>query len=307
VPSHTVGGLDDASAAALLTHAAAAAAPQVRERLLEQTHGNALALVELPAALSAAQLAGEEPLPEALPMTRRLERVFHDRVARLPAPTRLALLAAAADDSESAGVVERAVATLSSGGFALGAAEEAGLLTIDGGRVRFRHPLVRSAVYGAATSTERRAVHWALAAALEGDDEQSDRRAWHLAASALEPDPAVVDALDEAATRAIERGAHGAAAKALERAAALSSDRAARAPRLARAALLTSLTGHDAQAVALAERAAPLTADPELRGECAFVIGVAALRSAGRGTRSRHWWRPRARSRRTTRAARPTC
>ncbi len=151
VPSHTVGGLDDASAAALLAHAAAAAAPQVRERLLEQTHGNALALVELPAALSAAQLAGEEPLPEALPMTRRLERVFHERVARLPAPTRLALLAAAADDSESAGVVERAVATLSSGGFALGAAEEAGLLTIDGGRVRFRHPLVRSAVYGAAT------------------------------------------------------------------------------------------------------------------------------------------------------------
>jgi DNA-binding CsgD family transcriptional regulator len=278
VPSHTVGGLDDASAAALLAHAAAAAAPQVRERLLEQTHGNALALVELPAALSAAQLAGEEPLPEALPMTRRLERVFHDRVARLPAPTRLALLAAAADDSESAGVVERAVATLSSGAFALGAAEEAGLLTIDGGRVRFRHPLVRSAVYGAATSTERRAVHWALAAALEGDDEQSDRRAWHLAASALEPDPAVVHALDEAAMRAIERGAHGAAAKALERAAALSPDRAARAPRLARAALLTSLTGHDAQAVALAERAAPLTADPELRGQCAFVIGVAELR-----------------------------
>ena len=115
VPSHTVDGLDDAAAAELLAHAAASAAPQVRERLLEQTHGNALALVELPTALSAAQLAGDEPLPEALPMTRRLERVFHERVARLPAPTRLALLAAAADDSESAAVVERAVATLSSG------------------------------------------------------------------------------------------------------------------------------------------------------------------------------------------------
>ena len=128
VPSHTVDGLDDAAAAELLAHAAASAAPQVRERLLEQTHGNALALVELPTALSAAQLAGDEPLPEALPMTRRLERVFHERVARLPAPTRLALLAAAADDSESAAVVERAVATLSSGDFALDAAEQAGLL-----------------------------------------------------------------------------------------------------------------------------------------------------------------------------------
>ena len=243
VPSHTVGGLDDAAAAELLAHAAAAAAPEVRERLLAQTHGNALALVELPTALSAAQLAGDEALPEALPMTRRLERVFHDRVARLPAPTRLALLAAAADDSESAAVVERAVATLSSGGFALDAAEQAGLVTIADGRVAFRHPLVRSAVYGSATSNERRAVHWALAAALEGDDEQADRRAWHLAASALEPDEGVVQALDEAAERAVERGGHAAAAKALERAAALSSDRTARARRLTRAAALSTADG----------------------------------------------------------------
>ena len=234
--------------------------------------------------------------------------MFHERVARLPAPTRLALLAAAADDSESAGVVERAVATLSSGGFALDEAEKAGLLTIDAGRLAFRHPLVRSAVYGAATSTERRAVHWALAAALEGDDEQADRRAWHLAASALEPDEGVVHALDEAAERAVERGGHAAAAKALERAAALSADRTARASRLAKAAMLTSVSGRDAQAVALAEQAAALTADPQLRAQCAFVTGVAALR----------WGRPgdaipalvaaagRGRARRR-RAARPSC
>ena len=277
VPSRLVDGLDSAAAAALLAGAAPSASPQVRERLLEQTHGNALALVELPSALSAAQLAGDEPLPAALPMTRRLERVFHERVERLPATTRLALLAAAADDSERAAVVERAVSTLSSGAFTLDEAEQARLLSVVDGRVVFRHPLVRSAVYGAATSSERRAVHWALAAALEGDEEQADRRAWHLASSALEPDPAIVEALDEAAERAVERGAHGAAAKALERAAAL-SERSARAPRLARAAVLTSLTGHDAQAVALAEQAAPLTADPELRAQCAFVMGIAALR-----------------------------
>jgi DNA-binding CsgD family transcriptional regulator len=283
VPSHTVGGLDHDAAAELLAQVAAAAAPHVRERLLEQTNGNALALVELPSALSAAQLAGEDPLPEALPMTRRLERVFHDRVARLPAPTRLALLAAAADDSESAAVVERAVATLSSGAFALSDAEQAGLVSIDGGRLAFRHPLVRSAVYGSATSTEQRAVHWALAAALEGDAEQADRRAWHLAASAFEPDEGIVHALDEAAARAVERGGHAAAAKALERAAALTADRAERAARLARAAALTSLIGRDAQAVALARQGTALTADPRVRAQCGVVVGVAALR----------WGRPR--------------
>ena len=283
VPSHAVGGLEHDAAAALLAQVAASASPHVRERLLEETHGNALALVELPTALSAAQLAGDDPLPESLPMTRRLERVFHERVARLPAPTRLALLAAAADDSESAAVVERAVSTLSSGALALADAENAGLIRVDGGRLAFRHPLVRSAVYGSATSTERRAVHWALAAALEGDAEQADRRAWHLASSALEPDAGVVQALDEAAARAVERGGHAAAAKALARAAALSADPTARAERLARAAALTSVIGRDAEAVTLAERAEALTDDPALRAQCAFVTGVAALR----------WGRPR--------------
>jgi DNA-binding CsgD family transcriptional regulator len=278
VPSHTVEGLDEAAASELLAHAAATAAPQVRERLLEQTHGNALALVELPTALTDAQLAGDEPLPEALPMTRRLERVFHERVARLPAPTRLALLAAAADDSENAAVVERAMATLSSGALALADAEQAGLISVDGGRLAFRHPLVRSAVYGSATSTERRAVHWALAAALEDDDEQADRRAWHLASSALEPDEGIVQALDKAAERAVERGGHAAAAKALERAAALTLDRTARARRLTRAASLSTLMGRDAQALALAEQAEALTDDPALRAQCAFVHGVASLR-----------------------------
>ena len=239
----------------------------MRERLLEQTHGNALALVELPPALSAAQLAGDEPLPEALPMTAPA-RARLPRPRRAPArrPTRLALLAAAADDSESAAVVERAVATLSSGAFALDAAEQAGLLSIADGRVTFRHPLVRSAVYGAATSTERRAVHWALAAALEGDDEQADRRAWHLAASALEPDEGVVRALEEAAERAVERGGHAAAAKALERAATLSADRTARARRLARAASLSSLIGRDAQALALARAGAGAHGRPGMPG-----------------------------------------
>jgi DNA-binding CsgD family transcriptional regulator len=133
-------------------------------------------------------------------------------------------------------------------------------------------------VLGAATSSERRAAHRALAAALEGDEEQVDRRAWHLAASAVEPDAAVVHALEEAAEHAVERGGHAAAAKALERAAGLSADRGDRARRLARAAALTSVIGRDTQAVALAEQATALTEDVELRALCAFVTGVAALR-----------------------------
>ena len=279
VPSRVVAGLDDTAAAELLASVAAGASPQVRERLLEQTHGNALALVELPTALTAAQLAGAEPLPEALPMTERLERVFYERVVRLPDGTRRALLAAAADDSESAGVVGRAAAALGAGPAALDPAEQVGLLSIVGGRLAFRHPLVRSAVLGSATSTERRAAHRALAAALEGDEEQVDRRAWHLAASAVEPDDAVVQALEEAAEHAVERGGHTAAAKALERAASLSADRGDRARRLSRAAAMISVTGRDTQAVALAEQAQALTEDVELRAQCAFVIGVAALRS----------------------------
>src|SRR6185437_5576210 len=135
----------------------------------------------------------------------------------------------------------------------------------------FRHPLVRSAVYAAATSNERREAHGALARELESDLEQADRRAWHLAAAALEPDPAVVAALEQAAERAQSRAAFGAAVRALERAAELSPDNASRAERLVGAARCASVAGSDEQAVWLAKRAAPLVDDPIRRGELARV------------------------------------
>ena len=279
VPSHTVDGLDDAAAAELLAHAAATAAPQVRERLLEQTHGNALALVELPTALSAAQLAGDEPLPEALPMTRRLERVFHERVARLPAP----------DPARAARRGGRRLRERGGGGAGGGDA----LVR----RLRARRGRAGRSAQRSAAAGSRSATRWSAPPSTAPPPRTSGARStgrsrprsrattsrriaapgtWRPRRSS--PTRASCSALDEAAERAVERGGHAAAAKALERAASLTSDRGERARRLARAASLSTLMGRDAEAMALAERAGALTDDPVLRAECAFVLGAGTLR-----------------------------
>src|SRR5262245_57615100 len=265
-----VEGLDPESAATLLERGAGGeAAPAVRTRLLEQTRGTALALLELPSVLSAAQLAGTEPLPEALPMTRQVEDVFLERVQRLPEDTRRLLLVAAADDTEQVAVVTRAATARGVGAEALGGAETAGLVSVHGTRLLFRHPLVRSAIYEGATSTERRSAHRALAEVLTDDPEHADRRAWHLASAALEPDEGVVGALEEASARAEARGAYTASARALERAAELTPDAPTRGRRLAFAARAASVAGDHERAVALAKVAAPLADDPLAGAEIA--------------------------------------
>jgi DNA-binding CsgD family transcriptional regulator len=278
LPSLVLGGLDREAAATLLSRAAgAAAAPSVRDRLIEQSRGNALALVELPSALSRAQLAGEEQLPGALPLTRQVERVFLERVRRLEADAQQLLLVAAADDAEDAALVTRAAAELGTPARALDLAEQAGLITVHGNRLEFRHPLVRSAVYEAATSNDRREAHRALAEALaqRGDE---DRRAWHLAASVLEPDEEVVLALEDAAARAVERAGHMAAAKALARAAELSTDIEGKGRRIVQAARAARIAGADADAVALAHEALPLVREPLLQAEIACTLGVSEIR-----------------------------
>jgi DNA-binding CsgD family transcriptional regulator len=277
LPPLTIGGLDAQAAEELLTRVGHVSA-SVRARLVAQTEGNALALVELPSALSADQLAGREPLPEALPMTRQLEAVFSERVRDLPDDTRRFLLLAAADDSEDVRVVARASERLGIDSRALDAAEQAGLVTVHRVRLEFRHPLVRSAVYGAATSSDRRAAHAAIAEALAGGGEELDRRAWHLAAAAIEPDADVVQALDDAALRAEQRAGHASAARALERAAALSADPSERAERLVRAARNLAIAGRDEQALAVAEQAESIADEATLRAELAHVRCVAAIR-----------------------------
>src|SRR3954452_25231621 len=200
LPSLTLGGVDDEAAAALLEQGAGlSAAPAVRERLIEQTGGNALALLELPSDLTAAQMTGSEPLPDALPLTGQVEAAFLGRAVQLPEPAQQLLLVAAAEGTEDLPTVMRAAESFGAGPDALTAVEEAGLLRVRGSRFEFRHPLVRSAVYGAAPSVLRRAAHGALAAALPDDEgATADRRAWHLASAALEPDADVVSALEDA-------------------------------------------------------------------------------------------------------------
>jgi hypothetical protein len=278
VPSLALEGLDGDAAAMLLSRAAGEAAPSVRERLIEQTRGNALALVELPSALSEAQLAGDEPLPETLPLPHQVETIFLERVRRLSDDAQRLLLLAAADDAEDAGLVTRAAELVGAGPRTLDIAEQAGLISVHGNRLEFRHPLVRSAVYEAATSSERRDAHRALAEALARHGEQGDRRAWHLAASVLEPDESVARALEEAAQRATERAGYLAAAKALARAAALSADAEAKGRRLVGAARCARIAGADDDAVAFANNARPLVHDPLLRGEIAYAVGIAEFR-----------------------------
>src|SRR5215475_15807801 len=149
-----------------------------------------------------------------------------------PAGKKRSLLVAAADDTARLPVVRDAADDLDVGDDALDAVEQAGLLRVDGDVLTLYHPLVRSAVYRAATSAQRRAAHRALAGALDGD---ADRRAWHLAAAADRPEDAVAGALDAVAGRATARRGHEAAVAAWSRAAELTADPAVRARRLSAA------------------------------------------------------------------------
>jgi DNA-binding CsgD family transcriptional regulator len=168
----------------------------------------------------------------------------------------------------------RAADSFGAGPEALTVVEETGLMRVRGSRFEFRHPLVRSAVYGAAPSVLRRQAHGALAAVLPGDDD-ADRRAWHLASAALEPDAEVVSALEDAAARAEARMGHLAAARAYERAAELSADPADRGRRLVAAARAAGLAGRDERASALVDQAEPLVGDPLLMAEIARIRGEA--------------------------------
>src|SRR5947209_4299890 len=152
----TLAGLDAASSAAILASTASGAAPSVRARLLLEADGNPLALLELPGALSDAQLSGNRALPGTIPLTPRLQAVFRQRVEHLPEPTQSALLVAAADNTGDVASILRAVAELGLEAEVRDPAEEAGLIVTSRGWIAFRHPLVHSAVYEGATLSPRR-------------------------------------------------------------------------------------------------------------------------------------------------------
>jgi DNA-binding CsgD family transcriptional regulator len=277
VPSLYLQGLDAESSATLLVRGGVGVvSPAVVQRIVEQTRGNALALLELPTALTPQQLTGGDPLPEALPLTDQMESVFLERVRRLAEPTRQLLLVAAADESGDLGLVLAAARTFDADVEALNAAEQAKLVSAHGTRLDFRHPLVRSALYGAATAAERRAAHLALAEAV--GDHDPDRRAWHLASAELEHDEGVARLVEEVAERAQTRGGYASAARAFERAAELSPDESPRTRRWVAATRAAAIAGQDERAVALAQRVLPLTTDGAQRAELVNAMALAEVR-----------------------------
>jgi DNA-binding CsgD family transcriptional regulator len=226
---------------------------QVLERLIVETRGNPLALVELPRGLTSSQLAGGFGVPAAAPMHAGIEESFQRRVAALPQDARLLVLIAASEPTGDANLVWRAAAVLGIPETAAFAAESSGLIAFRP-RVAFRHPLVRSAVYQAAGAVERTEVHRALADATDPATDP-DRRAWHRAQAAVMPDEDVAADLERSAARAQARGGFAAAAAFLERSAALSLEPAKRAGRALAAAQAKRQAGATDEAVALLDLA----------------------------------------------------
>ncbi|TDU03420.1 regulatory LuxR family protein [Streptomyces sp. 846.5] len=261
LPEHTVKPLEKEPAAELLDARWPGLGPAVRQRILTSAAGNPRALLELPAALSDRQRSGQDPLPDHLPLTRRLHAAFAPSLEELPAPTREMLLLAALEPHANLRTL-RTAARRSSESDDLAPARDAGVdftYTADG--VVFHHPLTAAAITQTAPLPERRAAHKSLAASLEGSPE---RRAWHLAEATDEPDETVARALDETTLTSWRRGGPSAAGSgalagttirggrrapastavaALVRAGELSPRPADRSRRLVEAAYLAALTG----------------------------------------------------------------
>ena len=261
-----VGALPDDEARELLASVAAGSLDQrTRERIVLESRGNPLALVELGGELTPAQLAGSSRLPEPLPLSRRLEERFLSRVRTLPQQAQTLLLLASAQQFGQPGQLWRAAESLGIAREAADLPELDRLLTFEP-RVAFRHPLIRSAVYQGASLRARRQAHEALAA---GSDPclDPDRRAWHLAAAAVGPDEGVAAELERAADRARGRGGYAATAAFFNRAADLTPDEQRRAMRRLHAAQAELAGGAPAVAASLLEQTMPSLADGLGRAE----------------------------------------
>jgi DNA-binding CsgD family transcriptional regulator/tetratricopeptide (TPR) repeat protein len=242
-------------------------AEPVAAALVAAVGGNALALVEAPAQLSSAQRAGRELLPDPLPAGERLQRALAARVAALPAPTREALLLAAA--GAPAALVAKH----------LGPAEDAGLVELGAASragIAFSHPLVRAAVYHDASPSSRRAAHERIAAALAEPE-----RSWQLALGAPAPDEALAARLQEQGEEARRRGAPGTAAAVLERAVALTPDPDVATGRALSAAGAAAVAGQPARALAVLDAVLPSTGEPPARADLQLLRGM-AIHQSGR-------------------------
>jgi DNA-binding CsgD family transcriptional regulator/tetratricopeptide (TPR) repeat protein len=271
-----IGGLPDDEARELLA-TRHRLTPSAESTLVRAAAGSPLALLELP------EVVGSTPPADAvgpLPAGPRVVAAFRGRLDRLPEATRLAVGVVAADGAADLGAVLSACAALDLAADALRPAEDAGLLSVVGDRLRLRHPLVRSVAYQALAGSTRRRVHAALADALD-QPSRVERRTWHRAAAALGPDDEVAAALDEVAGAANRRGAVATAAHGFARAAELSADDDDRAGRFLASADAWLIAGHLEEALTHLERAAPHAVDPCLRADIAASTGLLEAYRAG--------------------------
>ena len=278
LPQLSLEGLDEPDARALLSKTVPGPLDdRVRDRIIAETGGNPLALMELPRRMSPSERAGGFAPAAASDVPSRLEERYLQRVLELPDATQRLMLLAASEPLGDAALLWQAAERLSIDPAALVPARQAGLLDIDD-RVRFHHPLVRSAVYRAASADERRYVHDALAE-VSDPEIASDRRAWHRALATGEPDEAVAVDLERSAERAQNRGGLAAAAALLERATALTPDPALQAGRALAAAEVSLPAGDFAAAQRLLATAESGPLDDFQRARATLLRGHAALAS----------------------------
>ncbi|MGB6517254.1 MAG: AAA family ATPase [Candidatus Cybelea sp.] len=264
VPELRVEGLDEIASRELLQAHSPNLSGQIRDRVLRESAGNPLALVELPKAI-ALETSSSGLFPEHLPLTTRLERAFASRILELPLKTREVLLIAATDEGSNLAEILSAAKLFGGEELSLevlAPAVMARLIYDDAVNVQFRHPLVRSAVSGTSNIVERAAAHTALATVLKDDP---DRSVWHRAAATVGADEGVAQALESAGTRALQRGDVRVAIRALDRAAELSADTARRARSLLTASELAFEIGWNDLVVSLLQKAEALELSPRDR------------------------------------------
>jgi DNA-binding CsgD family transcriptional regulator len=279
LPELVVEGLGDGDARELLNSVITGPLDErIRERIVAETRGNPLALLELPRVLTTAAAAGGFGVPDTDGLAGRIEDSFRRRLEALPATAGRLLLVAAAEPAGDPALVWQAAGRLGITMEAAAAAEEAGLLTI-GDRVTFRHPLARRAVYRAASPGERRAVHRALADATDSRADP-DRRAWHRAQAALAPDEEVAAELEASAGRAQARGGLAAAGAFLQRSAALTLDPARRTDRALAAAQAKYQAGAFDAALGLMSIAEAAPLDEVQRARACLLRGQIAFASS---------------------------
>jgi DNA-binding CsgD family transcriptional regulator len=280
LPEVVIGPLEADDATALLAMIAPGRlSPAVAARLVAEGRGNPLALMELAAELTPAQLAGTADLPDPLPAAGSLQQTFSRRLGRLSSGAQLLLAIAAAQPAASETLVWRAAEWL--GIDADRVAPEVSGLAEFGAGVSFRHPLVRSVAYHRLPAAQRRMIHRALAEVSDASD-QPDRVAWHLAMAATGPDEELAARLADVAGRAMDRGGYAATTAFLARAAELSADPALRAGRLVAAAEAALTAGHPVRARALLDQVESgaagdqiLVTALQLAGQVSFAMGQA--------------------------------